>query len=153
MSTFSATIAPQGARRLAAAERGVLELRRIGPQPRLYVGTYPDDPFTRPESPEFQNGLTHVAGRRITFRWGLDQTLEVEGMFDLTGGYVSGDVGLNINQNTDEYEGQGFESFIPLELEVGVWSAAVVVLYAEASGSYAAGDLAIYFPLVADPIP
>lgn len=151
--SLSATLAPRAAGGLAATQRHVRELQRIGPQPRVYVGTFPTDPFTRAESPEWQNNLVHATGHRVTFRWGIDGTLEVDGVFDLTQGYVSGDVGLNINQNTLEFEGEGFESFIPLELDVGVYSAAVVRLYPEDLGVYVAGDLAVFYPIVADPIP
>ena len=151
--SLSASLVPQAAGRLALAERGVRELQRIGPQPWVYVGTYPGDPFTRFESPSYQNGLTFVAPRRIRYRWGIDGSFEWDGVFDLTAGYVSGDVGFNVLDNSDEFEGEGIEAFIPLELAVGVWSAAVFVLYAAAAAPYVAGDAVVYFPIVADPIP
>ena len=140
-------------RRLATVETRVLELQRIGPQPWLYVGTFPDDPFTRFESPPYQNSLTFVAGNRVRMRWGIDGSFEIDGVFDLTAGYASGDVGFNVNDNTDEFEGAGLAAFIPLELDVGVWSAAVFKLYAEDESPYVAGDAVIYWPIVADPIP
>lgn len=151
--SLSASLAGRGAWQVQTNARSIRELQRIGPQPWLYVGDYPADPFTRPESPAFQNDLTFRPGRRIRFRWGFDGSVDADGSFDLTDGYVSGDVGLNINENTDEFEGEGFEVFIPLELDVGVWSAAACVLYAEDEAPYVAGDLVIYYPIVADPIP
>lgn len=142
-----ATAAGLGSRRLAGTERGVRELQRIGPQPWLYVGTYPTDPFTRAESPPYQNSLTFIPGARIRMRWGIDGSFEIDGVFDLTAGYVSGDVGFNVNDNTDEFEDVFVESFIPLELDTGVWSAAVFQLDATT------GDAKVFWPIVADPIP
>lgn len=140
-------------RRLLAVETGVRELRRIGPQPWVYVGTFPDDPFTRFESPQWQNSLTHRTGRRVKFRWGMDGSLDMEGSFNLTLGYVSGAVGFNIGENTDEYLGEGFEERIPIELEPGIWTYGVAVLEAADRAGYVAGDFHIDWPIVADPMP
>lgn len=133
-------------RKVSANERAVRELQRIGPQPWLYLGEFPGEPFTRFESPQYLNDLTFVAGRRVRMRWGIDGSFEMDGVFDLTAGYVTGDDGFDINENTDEFEGVVVEQFIPLELDVGVWSAAVFQI----------DDLGIgrvHFPIVADPIP
>ena len=151
--TMWASVAGLGARRLGTVERNVRELQRIGPQPYLYVGDYPSEPFTRPESPTWQNSHTFLPGYRVKIRWGMDGTPEIEGAFDLTAGAVTGTVAFNVNENTDEYEGVGFVAFIPLELDDGVWSAAVVRMYEEATGGFAAGDVVVYWPIVADPIP
>lgn len=140
-------------RRLTAVESRVRELQRIGPQPWVYVGTYPTDPFTRFESPPFQNSLANAAGSRARFRWGFDGSLDMEADFDLTAGYVSGDVGFNVNDNTDEYEGVGFVEKIPVELDAGVWTFGVAVLEPVDRLAYVAGDFHIDWPIVADPIP
>lgn len=140
-------------RRLTAVELGVRELQRIGPQPWVYVGTFPTDPFTRSESPSWQNNLIHLEGYRVKFRWGMDGSLDMEGAFDFTAGYVSGDVGFNIGENSDEYLGEGFAEKIPIELTAGVWTFGVARLEAIDRDVYVAGDFHIDFPIVADPMP
>lgn len=133
-----------GARRLVRAERRIEELQKIGPQPWVYVGTFPDDPFTRAESPPWENSYTHVTGRRVAFRWGFDGSLDMVGQFDLTAGAVSGDVAFTL---PPEYIGEWFDGFIPLELAAGVWSAAVISINGDN------GEVILYWPIVADPIP
>lgn len=138
----------------ARQNRRAIEVQqKVGPGPWVYVGDYPDDTFTRPESPTWQNSLESRAGRRVKFRWGLDGSLDMEGSFDLTLGYTTGQVGFNVNENTDEFEGEGFEDRIPIEIDDGVWTFGVAVLEAVDRGSYVAGDFHIDWPIVADPIP
>ena len=146
----AARLAP---RRVTELETRVRELQRIGPQPWVYVGTYPTDPFTRFESPAFQNSLANNPGTRARFRWGMDGSLDMVADFDLTAGYVSGAVGFNVNENTDEYEGEGFVEKIPIELEAGVWTFGVARLEPVDRLTYLAGDFHIDWPIVADPIP
>lgn len=61
-----------------------LERRSAGPW--VYVGTYPTDADTRPESPAYQNGWGPEGGgaQRPRFRWLLGGGIEIQGCF--TGG-------------------------------------------------------------------
>ncbi len=47
----------------------------------IYVGTYPGDPDTTPDSPPFENSWVNVGGgeQRLRFRLTNEDTLEVEG--------------------------------------------------------------------------
>lgn len=151
-------IAPWAATRLTRVESGVRDLRKIGPQPWLYVGDYPGDTFTRPESPTWQNGHGSMPGRRVALRWGLDGDVDGTGVFDLiTGSPTTGTVAFNVNENTDEFEGAAFETFSPLDLggddPTLRWSAMVVKLYGEAADGYDAGDLVIWWPIAATALP
>lgn len=134
----------------------VRELQRVGPGPWVWVGTFPGDTFTRAESPPWQNSYDSVAGARVRYRWGLDGQSDWDGVFDLTLGAVSGDVAFNVGDNpagNDEFVGESVIGFIPLELAVGVWSAAVFKLYGVDESPYVAGDAVVFWPIVADPIP
>lgn len=133
-----------GPRRLRKAERGIEELRRIGPEGWVYVGDWSSEVFTTSVSPPWQNSYTFVPGRRVAFRWGIDGTFEMEGVFDLTAGAATGDVAFTL---PPEYLGVFVEDFIPLELATGVWSAAVITVDGDT------GDVTLFWPIVADPIP
>lgn len=133
-----------GPRRLRKTERAVEELRRIGPEGWVYVGDWPSEAFTTSISPPWENSYTNVAGRRVRFRWGIDGTFEMDGVFDLTAGAVTGDVAFTL---PPEYLGWFEESFIPLELDVGVWSAAVITIDGDT------GEVVLHWPIVADAIP
>ncbi len=52
----------------------------------IYVGDYPGDPDTTPDSPPFLNGWSNVGGgsRRLRFRRTTEWSIEIEG--DITGG-------------------------------------------------------------------
>ena len=86
MSPRIPSIGPWGARRLAGTELGVSEAHRAGPQPWVYVGTYPTDPFTRGDSPPWENGVDHALGDfdRVRFRWDEAGRLEIDGVPDIS---------------------------------------------------------------------
>lgn len=135
---------PLMARRLGKTERGLQDMKRIGAELWVYVGTYPDDPKTRFESPPWENSFGSVTGRRVRFRHGLDGLIEIEGQFDLTSGAVSGDVAFTL---PPEYIGDSLDAFIPVELDDGVWSSGVLTI------DGITGEVRVFWPIVADPIP
>lgn len=128
----------------ARQNRRAIEIQqKVGPDMWIAVGTFPTDAGTRFESPEWMNSYTFTAGRRVRFRHGVDGQLEMEGQFDLTDGAVSGDVAFILPVEYREFS----EAFIPLELDVGVWSAAVITINGDD------GEVILYWPIVGDPIP
>jgi hypothetical protein len=62
--------------------RGVYELRRRGPSKWVYIGTWPTDNYTTPDSPEWQNGFDHAGDphERVRFRWDEHGRLEMDGV-------------------------------------------------------------------------
>ena len=75
-----------GARRVTRAERAIEELRKVGPEPWLYFGTYPGDTFTTFYSPPFENSYTRSAAPFDTgdgfprVRWDEHGRLEFAGV-------------------------------------------------------------------------
>jgi hypothetical protein len=72
------------------------DLERYPPGRWIYVGTYPTDPDTTPDSPPFENGWENSGGgaRRLRFRRNSDWSLDVEGVVTSGG---SGDVVTILN--------------------------------------------------------
>lgn len=71
---------------MGKAERGIEELRRIGPDKWLWFGTYPGDSFTTSDSPPFENSYAR-AGAPFTghdgfprVRWDEHGRLEFAGV-------------------------------------------------------------------------
>lgn len=72
------------------------DIERFPPGRWIYVGTYPTDADTTPDSPPFENGWTNVGGgsRRLRFRRNSDWSLDIAGT--VTGG-ASGTVVTTLN--------------------------------------------------------
>lgn len=68
------------------ATRGVYEQRKRGPSTWVYVGEWPTDDFTTPDSPAWQNGADHAGDpyERVRFRWDEHGRLEFDGVIDIT---------------------------------------------------------------------
>lgn len=71
---------------LGSQQRGLDALERWPPGRWVYVGDYPTDPDTTPESPPFENGWTNAGGgdRRLRFRRTNEWQTEIAG--SVTGG-------------------------------------------------------------------
>ncbi len=79
--------------RIAGVRRDVERLKRRGAGRWIYVGTYPGDPNTTPDSPPFQNGFhnngdgTLTADQLTRFCWPLGGPLPVV-QINIAGGAV-----------------------------------------------------------------
>jgi hypothetical protein len=106
--------------RVSTNSRDVQQLdnRPNVPGPWVYVETG-DPEFDTNQSPEWQNDLYYLAGLPIAFRSGLDGQLDMMGMYDLTLGYVPGDVGWVLPVKWRD--GAPPVATFPVELDVGVW--------------------------------
>ncbi len=67
--------------RIRRARRDIERLKRRGPERWVYVGTWPGDSYTTPDSPPWLNGWTHALGLydRVAFRWDEHWRLEFKG--------------------------------------------------------------------------
>ena len=109
----------------------------------IYVGDPLNTGFTT--TPDWQNDFFYVDPYYIGFRHGLDGQLDMIGMYDLTLGAVSGDVAFTLPA---QYRQEAPPvSMFPIELAVGVWSIAIQAI------DNSSGDVTIYWPIVADPVP
>ena len=72
---------PNTNRWLEGHSHRVSQLERRAGGPWIYVGTWPDDPGTTPDSPPFENGWANMGGlfRRMRFRWNLNNQVDIEG--------------------------------------------------------------------------
>ncbi len=67
--------------RIRRARRDIERLKRRGPERWVYVGAWPGDSYTTPDSPPWLNGWTHALGTydRVAFRWDEHWRLEFKG--------------------------------------------------------------------------
>ncbi len=78
---------------------GLLGADPTPPGKWIYVGTYPGDPGTTPDSPPFENSWVNVGGgeQRLRFRLTNEDSLEVEGEVE------GGDIGTTVTTVADPY--------------------------------------------------
>ena len=144
--------------RVKANTRGVADERRKPnmPGPFIYVGTFVaeddpgnDPPYTSWQSPPWQNSFFYSGTAYVAFRHGLDGQTDMIGAYDLTLGAVSGDVAFNMP--TPFVAGMPPAASFPVELAPDVWSIAVQTC--DFTPGVAYGDIRIFWPIVAQPIP
>lgn len=96
-------------------------------------------------TPDWQNNFFYSGTNYVGFRHGLDGQLDMIGMYDLTLGAVSGDVAFTLPVQY-RMEAPAVAMF-PVELDTDVWSVAVQTI------DTTTGEVRIFWPIVADPVP
>lgn len=117
----------------------------------IYVGTYvgPDDPSNdpldaSPQSPPYQNSLTYVVDYPVWFAHGVDGETDMGGLYDVTQGYVSGDLGYEMPL---EWASQAPPMWpFVLKLDTGLFTMAVQ----EITLTLTTGEVRIWWPICAD---
>lgn len=99
--------APTQAAALRALRDDVRELQRV-PGRWIYVGTYPTDAGTLPESPPFQNGWMNKGSGFVPCRFKVNKWRDVE----IEGGIEGGAVGSVIFTLPEEYRPDGSLRFV-----------------------------------------
>ena len=123
-----------------------LQHRPAVPGPWVYVLTGDED-FDNGFSPEWESDIYFVTDAPVAFRNGLDGQLDMIGQYDLTLGAVSGDLAFILPAKWRPSVNGFLATFFPLEVDVDVWSAAVQTI----NGTN--GQVRLYWPIVADPMP
>ncbi len=143
---LSRTTLPKAVRANTEAD---VQQRRNHEFPGLWV--YVGDPLGigLTTIPDWQNNFFYVGTNYVGFRHGLDGQLDMVGMYDLTLGAVSGDVAFTLPVQY-VIEAPPVAHF-PIELAPGVWSMAVQTVDSTPGPTY--GDVQIFWPIVADPVP
>lgn len=103
----------------------------MGPEPWLYVGDYPADPFTTFSSPPFENGYAWAGApyERVRFRHDANYRLELDGHLDADGG-TDGTAAFTM---PDEYV-KGYVRSWVVDVITGATPALAQVLIPEDSG-------------------
>lgn len=132
---------------IASNRRGVTNLnhRPALPGPWVYVLTG-DPEFDDKFSPEWESAITFDPAAPVAFRSGLDGQLDMIGMYDLTAA-TTGDLAFILPVKWRGCVGGFLATFFPLEVDTDVWSAAVQTI----NGTN--GEVRIFWPIVADPMP
>lgn len=128
---------------------------------KVYVGDFVgvddpgNDPYcpscdppisTGPSSPPWQNGFGFDPDAPIWFAHGLDGEGDMGGQYDLvTGSPVSGDVAFTMPMEWAVT--MPLASDFPVELSTDVWTIAVQTV------NHLTGDVRIFWPIVAAPVP
>lgn len=100
-------------------------------------------------TPDWQNNFFYVGTNYVGFRHGLDGQLDMIGQYDLTLGAVSGDVAFTLPA---QYVIEAPPvSMFPVELDTDVWTIAIQTVSQTPGPTY--GDVRIFWPIVADPVP
>jgi hypothetical protein len=148
MTNFGVVATATSESRIATNGRSVTNLnhRPAMPGPWVYVDTGDPELDSGP-SPDWESDIYFVAGAPVAFRHGLDGQLDMVGAYDLTLGAVTGDLAFILPAKWRGAVNGFLATFQPLEVAPGFWSAFVQTI----DGSN--GEVRLYWPIVADPMP